>query len=41
VAVEKELLFERVYRRKRIVYQVGNKNKINYTEIHGQQNKIK
>jgi hypothetical protein len=26
-----------VYRRKRIVYQVGNKNKINYTEMHGQQ----
>jgi hypothetical protein len=27
-----------VYRRKRIVYQVGNKDKINYTEMHGQQN---
>jgi hypothetical protein len=23
---------------KRIVYQVGNKDKINYTEMHGQQN---
>jgi hypothetical protein len=27
-----------VYRRKRIVYQIGNKDKINYTEMHGQQN---
>jgi hypothetical protein len=27
-----------VYRRKRIVYQVGNKDKINYTEMHGEQN---
>jgi len=27
-----------VYRLKRIVYQVGNKDKINYTEMHGQQN---
>jgi hypothetical protein len=25
-----------VYRRKRIVYKVGNKDKINYTEMHGQ-----
>ena len=27
-----------VYRRKRIVYKVGNKDKINSTEMHGQQN---
>jgi hypothetical protein len=27
-----------VYRQKRILYQVGNKHKINYTEMHGQQN---
>jgi hypothetical protein len=27
-----------VYRRKTIVYQVGNKDKINYTEMYGQQN---
>jgi hypothetical protein len=27
-----------VYRRKRIVYQAGNKDKINYTEMHSQQN---
>jgi hypothetical protein len=27
-----------VYRRKRIVYQVGKKDKINYTEMQGQQN---
>jgi hypothetical protein len=27
-----------VYRRKRLVYQVGNKDKINYTEMHGKQN---
>jgi hypothetical protein len=36
--VEEKENADTVYRSKRIVYQFKNKDKINYTEMHGQQN---